>query len=73
MLAGCTLCHLRSSIRETYRIDGNLLHDLLMSSLLWPQVISQLSVELADANHHVDDDAAEEDILVQKTQSELAC
>jgi hypothetical protein len=44
-----------------------------MSSLLWPQVISQLSVELADANHHVDDDAAEEDILVQKTQSELAC
>jgi hypothetical protein len=73
MLAGCTLCHLRSSIRETYRIDGNLLHDLLMSSLLWPQVISQLSVELADANHHVDDDAAEEDILVKKTQSELAC
>ena len=75
MLAACILCHLRASIRETYRIDGNMFHDLMMSAFLWPQVISQLSVELADVDHHIDEDAAdgEEDILVQKTQSEVAC
>ncbi|KAG7351479.1 hypothetical protein IV203_010839 [Nitzschia inconspicua] len=61
---GCILTHLRSSIRERYRIEGNLFHDLLMSTFVWAQVLSQLSVELSmcdGENHHLDDDGEDHD------------
>ncbi|KAG7354598.1 BCCT family transporter-domain containing protein [Nitzschia inconspicua] len=64
VLNGCILTHLRSSIRERYRIEGNLFHDLLMSTFVWPQVLSQLSVELSmcdGENHHLDNDDDDDD------------
>lgn len=82
MLNACILTHLRSAIREMYRIDGNLFHDLLMCAFLWPQVLSQLTVEMADRDNHLDEDAAaaaageesaQEDIPLNQTRSELAC
>jgi BCCT, betaine/carnitine/choline family transporter len=79
MLNACILTHLRSSIREMYRIEGNLFHDILMSAFMWPQVLSQLSVEMANRDNHMDEDAApaeataKDDLALNQTNSELAC
>jgi hypothetical protein len=60
VLSGCILTHLRSSIRESLRIEGNMFTDLLYSCFLWSQVLCQLSLEYDGFDSHIDNDAIRE-------------
>jgi len=60
MLSACIVTHLRATIREKYRIEGNMVSDLLHSAFIWPQVLCQLQEELKGRDSHIDADASME-------------
>eukprot|EP00529_Nitzschia_sp_RCC80_P018270 CAMPEP_0113497580 /NCGR_PEP_ID=MMETSP0014_2-20120614/30706_1 /TAXON_ID=2857 /ORGANISM="Nitzschia sp." /LENGTH=830 /DNA_ID=CAMNT_0000391529 /DNA_START=106 /DNA_END=2598 /DNA_ORIENTATION=- /assembly_acc=CAM_ASM_000159 len=48
MMSGCILTSLRSSVRDMKRIQGNMLHDIIVSLFVYPQVLTQMIEEMND-------------------------